>query len=87
MSYSSFFDFTEEYRDLKAATELVPGDKKEHVDMLDISKELGIPSVTMGAMTKLINGEYVFDEDYHFKKLPKLMLESILRLLDGEKSL
>lgn len=87
VSYSSFFDFTEEYRDLKAATELVPGDKKEHVDMLDISKELGIPSVTMGAMTKLINGEYVFDEDYHFKKLPKLMLESILRLLDGEKSL
>lgn len=84
VSYSSFFDFTEDYRDLKSSTEFIPGEPKDHIKALDISRELSIPSVTMGAMTKLIDGEYIFDEDYHFRKLPSLMTESIKRLLSGD---
>lgn len=83
MSYSSFFDFTEDYRELKEATSLVPGDNKEQIKTIEIARELAIPSVNMGAITKLVDGEYVFDDEYHFETLPKLMTESILRLLNN----
>lgn len=81
MSYHSYLNLSEDYRDLKESLKFIPEANKEEYNKINYAAILSIPTINVGGINKIVDGEFTFDEEYHFKTLPQLLVEGIRRLL------
>lgn len=81
MSYHSYLNLSEDYRDLKESLKFIPEANKEEYNKINYAAILSIPTINVGGINKIVDGEFTFDEQYHFKTLPQLLVEGIRRLL------
>lgn len=80
MSYHSYLSLSEDYRDLKESLKFIPEANKDEYNKINFAAKLSIPTINVGGINKISGGNFSFDEEYHFKTLPSLLVEGIRRL-------
>ena len=80
MSYHSYLSLSEDYRDLKESLKFIPEANKDEYNKINFAAKLSIPTINVGGINKISDGNFSFDEEYHFKTLPSLLVEGIRRL-------
>lgn len=80
MSYHSYLNLSEDYRDLKESLKFIPMARPEEYHRINNAAKLSIPTINVGGINKIQDGKFTFDEKYHFETYPALMIEGIKRL-------